>query len=251
MPGPFSGWNPLNHYVQNGMVDGKFVSGGLTLIAAGPPRLSQLGGGAGAVPMAASARDSDIVYPIGVTQNINHSQNKTFMRIWELGSERSYFIGGRTVGQLALSRVYYHGASLLRVLYAYYSDVGFPGPVQVPWMFPNVGAGNMPNKHDVIVPPGYENLFLNLSSDLFNQPIGLLVYMRDSNLNTIGAVYLEACYAPNHTWATDAQGTIVQETVAIQYERVIPVNVAAVSLVTGLNAAVAGLSVGAMPSLAA
>ena len=247
MPGPFSGWNPLNHYVQNGMVDGKFVSGGLTLIAAGPPRLSQLGTGTGGLGMAASAGDSDVVYPIGVTQNINHSQNKTFMRIWELGSERSYFIGGRTVGQLALSRVYYHGASLLRVLYAYYTDVGSGGAVVVPWMFPNQGAYNMANPHDVIVPPGYENLFLNLASDLFNQPIGLLIYMRDSNLNTVGAVYLEACYAPNHTWATDAQGTIVQETVAIQYERVIPVNVAAVSLVTGLSEAVAGISSGAMP----
>lgn len=248
MPGPFSGWNPLNHYVQNGMVDGKFVSGGLTLIAAGPPRLSQLGTGTSGVPIPASARDSDIVYPIGVTQNINHSQNKTFMRIWELGSERSYFIGGRTVGQLALSRVYYHGASLLRVLYAYYQEM--TPPIQVPWMFPNQGAYNMVNQHDVIVPPGYENLFLNLASDLFNQPIGLLIYMRDSNLNTIGAVYLEACYAPNHTWATDAQGTIVQETVAVQYERVIPVNVAAVSLVTGLSEAVAGISSGAMPQAA-
>lgn len=243
MSGPFSGWNPLNHYVQSGMVDGRFVSGGLTLIAAGPPRLSQLGTGSSGAALAASAQsggNSDIVYPIGVTQNINHSQNKTFMRIWELGSERSYFIGGRTVGQLALSRVYYHGASLLRVLYAYYQDM--IGPVVVPWVYPNVGAANMPNPHDVIVPPGYENLFLNLASDLFNQPIGLLVYMRDSNLDTVGAVYLEACYIPNHTWATDAQGTIVQETAAIQYERVIPVNVSAVSLISGLAEAVAGIA---------
>jgi len=242
MSGPFSGWNPLNHYVQSGMVDGRFVSGGLTLIAAGPPRLSQLGTGSSGAALAAAAQsggNSDIVYPIGVTQNINHSQNKTFMRIWELGSERSYFIGGRTVGQLALSRVYYHGASLLRVLYAYYQDL--IGAVQVPWVYPNVGAANMPNPHDVIVPPGYENLFLNLASDLFNQPIGLLVYMRDSNLDTIGAVYLEACYIPNHTWATDAQGTIVQETAAIQYERVIPVNVSAVSLISGLAEAVSGI----------
>lgn len=248
MSGPFSGWNPLNHYVQNGMVDGRFVQGGLTLIAAGPPRLSQLGTGTAGGAAAVADANSDIVYPVGVTQNINMSQNKTFMRVWELGSDRSYFIGGRTVGQLALSRVYYHGPSLLRVLYAYYQDA--IGPVQVPWVFPNVGAANMPNPHDVIVPPGYENLFLNLASDLFNQPIGLLVYMRDSNLDTVGAIYLEACYIPNHTWATDAQGTIVQETAAIQYERVVPVNVSAVSLVSGLADAVAGIA-GAAASFAA
>jgi hypothetical protein len=240
MAGPFSGWNPLNNYVQPGLVDGRFVSGGLTMIAAGPPRLSQLGiptqGVAGALDASANAGGGDIVYPIGVTQNVNHSQNKTFMRVWELGSERSYFIGGRTVGQLGLSRVYYHGASLLRILYGYYQDL--IGAVQVPWMFPNPGAENMANPHDVIVPPGYENFFLNLASDLFNQPIGLLLFMRDSNLDTIGAVYLEACYVPNHTWATDAQGTIVQETVAIQYELVRPVNVHAVALINGLQESV-------------
>lgn len=228
--GTFTEWDPMNNYVQGGMQDGRFVSGGLTLIAAGPPRLSQLGGNVGAATSAIEGEAADIVYPIGVTQNINHSQNKTFMRIWELGSERSYFIGGRTVGQLALSRVFYHGPSLLRVMYAYYRDAR--RPMNIPWLFPNIGAQQMPNEHEVIVPPGFENLFLNLASDLFNQPIGLLIYMRDSNLYTMGAIYLEACYIPNHTWATDAQGTIVQETVAIQYELVRPVNVSAVTLVS-------------------
>jgi hypothetical protein len=234
MPGRFSTWNPLQHYVEGGLVDGRFISGGLTLIAAGPPRLSQVGGAN------VTSGDQDIVYPIGVMQNFNHSQNKTFMRIWELGSERSYFIGSRTVGQLALSRVFYHGQSMLRILYAYYQDL--MGPVQVPWVWENVGAYNMYNPHDVIVPPGYENLFLNLASDLFNQPIGLLIYVRDSNLDVIGSVYLEACYIPNHTWASDAQGTIVQESAAIQYERVVPVNAQAVALVGGLEAASSGIS---------
>ena len=229
--GTFTDWEPMNSYVQGGMTDGRFVVGSLTLIAAGPPRLSQLGGSVGAASQAITGASADIVYPIGVTQNINHSQNKTFMRVWELGSERSYFIGGRTVGQLALSRIFYHGPSILRTMYAYYEDPG--SPLDIPWLFPNVGARNMPNEHEVIVPPGYENLFLNLASDLFNQPIGLLIYMRDSNLYTMGAIYLEACYLPNHSWSTDAQGTIVQETVAVQYERVIPVNVTAVNLVTG------------------
>lgn len=235
MAGPFTNWNPLENYVQGGMKDGKFINGGYTMIAAGPPRLANLGGQS--VSSAIDNPDTDIVFPIGVTQNVNHSQNKTFMRIWELGSERSYFIGGRTVGQLALSRVFYHGPSMLRVIYAYYQDL--VGAVQVPGVFNNpawaADEAVGPNQHDVLIPPGYENLFCNLASDLFNQPIGLLIYMRDSNLNTIGALYLEACYLPNHTWATDAQGTIVQETVAVQYERVVPVQVASVSLVSGLS----------------
>jgi hypothetical protein len=93
----------------------------------------------------------------------------------------------------------------------------------------------MANMHQVIVPPGFENLFLNLASDLFNQPIGLMIYMRDSNLDTMGCIYLEECYIPSHTWTTDAQGTIVQEQAGIQYERVMPVSVSAVTLTTGFD----------------
>ena len=134
---------------------------------------------------------------------------------------------------MALSRVFYHGPSLLRVLYAYYQDS--TGPVTVDYVFPNGAIENTANPHDVRVPPGYENFFLNLASDLFNQPIGLLLYVRDSALDIMGALYLESVVVPNHTWATDAQGTIVQETAALQYERVIPVQVDAVALVQGFE----------------
>jgi hypothetical protein len=169
-------------------------------------------------------------------QNFNLTQNKGFMRIWELGSDRSYNIGSRVVGQLGLSRVYYHGLSLLRILYAYFQDT--EGQVQIPWAFENTGAYNMYNPHDVIVPPGYENLFLNLASDMFNQPIGMMAYVRDSNLDTIGTCYFEACVVPNHSWATDAQGTIIQESASLQYERIVPVNTQSVALTSGLAASV-------------
>ena len=104
------------------------------------------------------------------------THTRQFSRIFEIGSERSYFIGGRTVGQLGLSRVYYHGASLLRVLYAYYKDD--QGAVTIQPMWPNSVADSFANIHDVIIPPGYENIYLNLASDLFAQPVGLLMYIR-------------------------------------------------------------------------
>ena len=212
----------------------QFVSAGFTIIAAGPPRLANVGGATVASGALAGAGADQIVLPIGVIQNINLSHNRQFNRIFEGGSERSYFISGRTMGQLSLSRVMYHGPSLLRMLYAYYEDL-IP-PTTVNSVFPNAGTATVANPHDVKIPPGYENLYLNLASDLFNQPIGLLLYIRDSNEDTIGAVYVEACYIPNHTWATDAQGVMIQENAAVQFERVVPVAVRSLSLVTGLAA---------------
>ena len=240
MSGNFSDWAPYSNYVQAGLVDGAYANAGFTMLASGPPRLANIGGAAavaGAVAGSGQAANQ-IVYPIGVVQNFNLSHTRQFSRIFELGSERSYFIAGRTVGQLGLGRIYYHGPSLLRILYAYYQDL-IP-PTIVPAMFPNAGAAAMSNPHDVIIPPGYENIYINLASDLFAQPVGILMYIRDINLDTLGAVYFEACYLPNHGWATDAQGVLIQESVAVQFERAVPVAVSALTLVTNSTSSNAG-----------
>jgi hypothetical protein len=232
MSGNFSDWAPYTNYVQAGMVDGAYANAAFTMLAAGPPRIANIGGAA-AFAQAISGNGqaaNQIVLPVGLVQNFNKSETRQFSRIFEIGSERSYFIAGRTVGQLGLARIYYHGASLLRILYAYYQDL--VPPTLVPAMFPNAGAASVSNPHDVIIPPGYENIYLNLASDLFAQPIGLLMYMRDINQDALGAIYFEACYVPNHTWATDSQGVLVQENCAIQYERGVPVAISALTLIS-------------------
>lgn len=226
----FSSQSPYESFVTRGLRDGQYASGTFFSVSAGPPRLSLVGG---SVLSRGEKQLDDVVFPVGLVQNFNLGQNKNFSRIFELGSDRSYFIPGRTVGQVGLSRIHYHGASLLRMIYAYYQDV-IP-PARVPWMWPNLGAVMMANPHDVIVPPGYENLFLNLASDLFNQPVGLAFFLRDSNLQTLGAFYLEHCVVPTHTWATDAMGTIVQESVGIQYELLVPIRTRVIPLMTGVG----------------
>jgi len=169
---------------------------------------------------------------VGVVQNFGLSQNMNVSRIFEIGSERSYFIPGRAVGQLQLSRIMYHGPSLLRVLYAYYQDL--VPPTLVAPVFANAGAATVANPHDVKIPPGYENIFLNLASDLFKQPIGLMLLMKDSNEDTMAAQYLESCYVPNHSLSTDAMGTVMQESCGVQFERIIPIATKVVGLISGL-----------------
>jgi hypothetical protein len=245
MAGNFSDWAPYNNYVQSGMVDGQYVNAGFTLLAAGPPRLALFGGTeeSGAATLAQATANGGqaanlIVLPIGIVQNFNLSHSRQFSRIFEIGSERSYFIGGRTVGQLGLARIYYHGPSLLRMMYAWYNDL--VGTVTVPALWPSQAAQNVANPHDVIIPPGYENIYLNLASDLFAQPVGLMMYIRDVDQQTLGAMYFEACYIPNHSWATDSQGVLIQESVAVQFERGVPVQTSGLSLVSPVTSQNAG-----------
>jgi hypothetical protein len=231
----FSNWRPYENYVQTGgegpgMVDGQFVSGAFVGLFAGPPRLATIGGrlslGAALDSPAAGAQ---IVYPIGITQNFSIGQNRQISRIFELGSERSYFISGRSMGQVGLSRILYHGPSILRVLYAYYQDT--LDPTIISPVFENIGAAANPNPKNVVLPPGYENFYINLASDLFQQPIGLLVIVKDSNQDTFGSFYLESCYIPNHSFATDAQNVIVQESVSLQFELAVPISSQTIELI--------------------
>ena len=227
-----SEFSPYENYVQGGMTDGRFMNAAYTVLAAGPPRLADIGSAdfLGAALASESPVEDMLAYPIGVVQNFNLGHNMTISRFFEIGSTRSYFIPGRTMGQFQMSRVMYHGPSLLRVLYAYYQDILSPTVIMP--VFTNIGAATIKNKHDVIIPPGYENIFLNLASDLFSQPIGLLILMKDSNEDTMGAAYLESCYIPNHNIGSDAMGTIIQETAAIQFERVVPIKTQVVGLIS-------------------
>lgn len=226
----FSNWDPYRRYVASGgegpgMDDQRHISGAFMGLFAGPPRLAHMGvGGASAlVAGIESGAANQLVYPIGVVQNFGLSSNRQMARIYELGSERSYWIPGRTFGQVNLGRVMYHGPNLLRTLYAYYEDL-LP-PTLVPSVFPNGANALIPNQHNVINPPGFENFYANLASDLFNQPVGLLAMLRDSNMGTYGAFYLESVVVPQHMFSTDAQGVIVQEQCGLQYERMVPIEV--------------------------
>lgn len=241
MAAKLTDWKPYEQKIDNSAnVEGRFASGAFTMIAAGPPRLSSLGAsGDGAL--------GNWAIPIGIVQNFSLSQNKAFARFWELGSERSYFIAGRTVAQAGFGRVLYHGPSLLRMMYAFYKDTVAGSATITPLLNEGLMAG-VSNQHDVKIPPGYENIYLNLASDLFSQPCGLLMYMKDSNESGIGAIYLEETYIPSHSIATDAQGVVIQEQVALQPERVFPVQIKAVTTADVMGSALGALAGAAQTS---
>ena len=225
-----SNWDFFNRNVQSGLLEGRFLNAAFTLVAAGAPRLDALH---------TDGEVGDIAYPVGVLQSVGVGQSSQIMRVWEIGSQRSYFIRGRTAGQMALGRIMYHGPSLLRVLYAYASGEDASGEALFQALYGtgtaqtklNWGATGEGKNSQFEVPPGYENLWINLASDVFDQPIGMLIILRDSNNQTYGAFYVEYCMVQNHNFQTDAGGTILAENVSLVYERIEPVDVNAVAII--------------------
>ena len=243
-------WDYFNRNVQSGLVEGRYLNASFTLIAAGPPRLAAIGTASDVGKTASSDADaalkSDIAYPIGIIQSFNLGQNTQIMRLFEIGSERSYFIRGRTMGQLGLGRIMYHGPSLLRVLYAYMSDKGgkfdalYDGAADQKAQLNTSSQDGATNAAGIQNLPGYDNLWLDLASDVFSQPVGLMLVMRDSNSDTVGAFYFEYCMITNHGFATDSGGTIMTENAAIMYERIVPIDIGAVPIIRNSSDIVGG-----------
>lgn len=226
-------WDFFNQNVQGGLLEGRFMNAAFTMIAAGPPRLGAV---SVADPNAIAGELGDIAYPIGIIQSFNIGQNSQFMRLWEIGSERSYFVRGRTQGQVGLGRIMYHGPNLLRVLYAYlggqYRDgSGFESLYENDAKNLLNTKGTAQTKEEFALPPGYENLWMDLASDVFSQPVGLLLYLRDSNEDTVGAFYLEYCNIANYGFSTDAGGTILSEQASVLFERIVPIQLDVVDLI--------------------
>ena len=236
----FNNWDFHNHHVQTELLAGEFISAETTLIAAGPPRLTDVTGGT-AGEEGVFDTEGDMVFPIGVLENVGLSQSKQLQRIFEIGSSRSYFIPGRTIGSVTLGRVFYHGPSLLKVLYAHYKQTA--GDVDKRLMYnekgskitlgglevpdPNATLLDLPELqsqlHRVKFSPGYDDLWLNLASDIFNQPTGLCIYFRNQMDVTVNAVYLEECYVQGHQMSISSGSVLLMEGASLQFDQVRPI----------------------------
>jgi hypothetical protein len=226
-------WNFFENHVQKGLPHGQFLSGRATVIGAGPPNLLAFGGGGNDV-------QDDVVYLIGLTQNMSIAQQSQVQRIFEVGSIRQYFITGHNITNMQVNRILYHGPNLLRAFYAYYSS-NVSGTADTPFSMDALIAkfkGQMPlgvNNHTVQVAPGEQNFFINMTSDLFSQPIGLLLMLRDQDELTYGLAYAENCYIDNYVMATDANSILLSENANIQCERILPIGSGTVDLITTLD----------------
>lgn len=179
------------------------------LIAAGPARLSQVG-------------DDFLgkVVPIGFLESASVSQQKMVQQVREIGSRRSYVITSYSTGNIAISRVMYSQASLMRVLTMANDD--FDDLDNPP------GAGNYgAYSGDAPTDTATSAFYINLQSELFDRPIGLLFYILDQRNNPYGAFYAEDAIIQTHNFALAAQGISISEQCSLMFDRLLPVAVTA------------------------
>jgi hypothetical protein len=234
-------WDFNQFHVQAELVGGDFISAESTLIAAGPPELAMTGVSTFSDEEERNFDgDGEAVYPIGVLESFGITQARQTQKLFEIGSSRAYFVPGKTVGSIAVARAMYNGPSLMKILYAYYrqNKAGYPNfnhedvdatihkSTDIP--SPNRALLTGVYQRDLVAiktNPGYGNLFLNIASELFNQPTGIMMYMRNSMDIDFGAVYAEQVYITGHQMSINAGVNVIMESVSMEFERIVPVEV--------------------------
>lgn len=251
-------WDWANQHVQprDSVSESRFINGATVLIAAGPPRLAGPSTDKASYTSGLDA-GSNLVYPIGVCMDASIQQSRQLQRIYEIGSERSFFVQGRHAGGVQLNRVLFNGANLLRVLYAYYprakvkaiatdatvapgyeyDTTGTPTKQDEAYLdsVANTASGSEDARMryvgeqtlpDIEMNPGYNNNYINLASDLFQQPMGLMFLFQDVHKHTVSSFYLEMCFVQAHSMGIQGQtGTLIAESVQMQFDRIAPIKI--------------------------
>ena len=219
----FSDWKFYKYHIQEDVSGGQFINAESTLVAAGPPTLEEAGG-ATAVTGAGQP-----VYPIALLETFGLQQSRQLQRIFEIGSSRSYFIPGRTIGSVSLGRTFYYGPSLLRVLYAYWNGT-FEDDTPKGINDSSAAEGSEPlltgsTPGSLKRTPGYGHMLIDLASDLFAKPTGMAIYFKDCLANTFGGFYLEYCYVQGHQMTVSSGSVLIMEGVSIQYDLLAPMDI--------------------------
>jgi hypothetical protein len=223
----YTDWDFQRYRLTKGVAGGQFINAESTLIASGPPAITVQT--QGDTPVA----DGQVVFPIGLLETFGLQQSRQLQRIFEIGSSRSYFIPGRTVGSVTLGRTFYHGPSLLRALYSNY--YGTMGNSEVPSILP--GGGGQSLTRGMWRDPGHAEFFIDLASALFAQPTGMACYFKDSNTDTYGGFYLENNYVQGHQMTVSSGSVLIMEGASMQYDMLVPLNIKTDYDASGLSAA--------------
>jgi hypothetical protein len=203
------GWDWKNEYMSKLNQDGyeRFsqfsASPDSTALFAGPARFTGL-----------SSNVGDLV-PIGLTDNIQMSADAGLARLFEIGSNRSFFTRGKTQHAISLSKFLADQPNILAAL----TQQAYVPPMD------NGGFGS----------PGAQSpntyIQMNLDSETFAVPFGLLLVFKTrggGGTNNFGValagLYLEYCMFQNYSFAVASAQPVIAENVAIQFDRPVPVS---------------------------
>lgn len=168
-----------------------------TILYAGPARFTGLSG------------DASTLIPIGLADQISVQANPSLARLFEIGSNRSFFTRGKTAQALSLGRMLCDQKNLLAAL---------TQNAYRPTLIPTSPAGAEGS-----------NIMMNIDSEYFGVPFGLMMLFKtrgggnEGEGKVLSAQYLEYCMLSNYSYQIASASPVIVESVAIEFDRALPI----------------------------
>lgn len=171
-----------------------------TILYAGPARFTGLSGNAASL------------IPIGLADQISVQSNPSLARLFEIGSNRSFFTRGKTASAMSLGRMLCDEKNLLAAL---------TQNAYRPAYFPTSEPGPASPNPDVM---------MNIDSEYFAVPFGLMLLFKTRGGGSAGegkvltALYLEYAMLSNYSFQIASASPVIVESVAIEFDRFVPIS---------------------------
>lgn len=172
-----------------------------TILFAGPARFTGLGG------------NTANLLPIGLVDGIQLQSSPQLQRLFEVGSNRSFFTRGKTASTISFSQILADQANILAALT---SNMYQPAL--------DDGGSSSPGA----IEPN-PSIMMNLDSEYFAVPFGIMMLMKTRGGNggdgtILCANYLEYCMFSGFQFGVTSQSPVVMQNVGIEFDRVVPVS---------------------------
>ena len=175
-----------------------------TMLYAGPARFT-------------GVTDSSILIPIGMADQISIQSNPALARLFEIGSNRSFFTRGKTASAISLGRMLCDQKNLLAAL----TQNAYRPDYQTPTNSLSGAAGaDSPNP----------DIMMNIDSEYFGVPFGLMLLFKTRGGGTAGegkiltAVYLEYAMFSSYAFQIASASPVIVESVGIEFDRFLPIS---------------------------
>lgn len=171
-----------------------------TILYAGPARFTGL------------SNDASTLIPIGLADQISVQSNPSLARLFELGSNRSFFTRGKTASAMSLGRMLCDQKNLLAAL-----TQNSYRPNYFPTSEPGASSPNA-------------DIMMNIDSEYFAVPFGLMMLFKTRGGGTAGegkvltALYLEYAMLSNYSFQIASASPVIVESVAIEFDRFLPIS---------------------------
>lgn len=176
-----------------------------TAIFGGPARFSAI-----------ASKGTGALLPIGLVSNLNLNSGVGVIRMFEIGSNRSFFTRGKAQPSLTFGRMLADQKNIISTLLANAANGD---------LFLNDGGTKAPGAQG-----GLSDIMMNLDSEYTNIPFGMLMVLKTKGSNSqsnrgkvLSAIYLESCMMEGYSFGIDSAAPVIQEGISIQFDRIVPV----------------------------